>query len=344
MERELRASGFETVCGIDEAGRGPLAGPVFAAAVILPAGLALSGLDDSKKLSAKTRERLYGEIVERALAYGIASASHKEIDEVNILNATFLAMNRAFDALGTKPNIALVDGNRDPGIRCRAKCVVGGDGKSASIAAASILAKVARDRHMMDMAERYPQYGFEKHKGYGTKLHYEKLGEYGPSEIHRLSFLKKWMAGAEAGKGGGAPTEGRPPERGGGPGKSTEDPRASARRRGKWGEGLALEYLKGKGYARVAEGFRTRFGEIDLIVENSEYLVFAEVKLRKSSAFAYAREFVGREKQRKITATANLWLASHKTRLQPRFDVIEVYAPDGEGTASPEIVHIENAF
>jgi len=344
MERELRASGFEAVCGIDEAGRGPLAGPVFAAAVILPAGLDLPGLDDSKKLSGKTRERLYGEIVEKALAYGIASAGHEEIDELNILNATFLAMNRAFDAMGAKPSIALIDGNRDPKIRCRAKCVVGGDWKSASIAAASILAKVARDRHMLGMAETYPQYGFEKHKGYGTELHFEKLREFGPSEIHRLSFLKKWMAANGEPKGAGASPVGGLQAYGGGPGKSKEDPRATARERGKWGEKQALEYLKGKGYIEVKEGFRTRFGEIDLIVENSEYLVFAEVKLRKSSAFAYAREFVGREKQRKITATANLWLASHKTKLQPRFDVVEVYAPDGEGTESPEIVHIENAF
>jgi len=327
MERELRASGFGAVCGIDEAGRGPLAGPVFAAAVILPPWAELPGLDDSKKLSAKTRERLYGEIAEMAVAYGIASASHAEIDDLNILNATFLAMNRAFDAMGAKPGIALIDGNRDPKIRCRSKCVVGGDGKSASIAAASVLAKVARDRHMAEMAEKYPQYGFEKHKGYGTKLHFERLREHGPSEIHRLSFLKKWMAGD-----------------GGGPGKNGADPRAEARQRGKWGEKLALEYLKGKGYAEVKEGFRTRFGEIDLIMENGDYLVFAEVKLRKGSAFAQAREFVGREKQRKITATANLWLASHKTGLQPRFDVIEVYAPGGEGGAPPEIVHIENAF
>jgi len=195
MERELRASGFEAVCGIDEAGRGPLAGPVFAAAAILPPGIVLPGLDDSKKLSAKARERLYGEITEKALAYAIASASHQEIDGLNILNATFLTMNRAFDGLGTQPSIALIDGNRDPKINCRSKCVVGGDGKSASIAAASILAKVARDRHMADMAEKYPQYGFEKHKGYGTKLHFEKLREHGPSEIHRMSFLKSGWPG-----------------------------------------------------------------------------------------------------------------------------------------------------
>jgi len=339
IERELRADGLESICGVDEAGRGPLAGPVFAAAVALPPDVDLPGLGDSKKLSEKVRERLYGEIAEKALDYSIASASSEEIDDLNILNATFLAMNRAFDGLASRPAIALIDGNRDPRIKCRSKCIVGGDGKSASIAAASILAKVARDRHMLAMAERYPQYGFEKHKGYGTKLHYERLCEYGPSEIHRQTFLKKWKA-AEGktsarqrfvGDGHWASRPGR-------------DPRAGARQRGKWGERIALEHLEKKGYACVAEGYTSRFGEIDLIVKNGECLVFTEVKLRKNSSFAHAREFVDREKQRRITATANLWLASHETKLQPRFDVIEVYAPDGVDTVSPEVIHIENAF
>ena len=191
IERDLHANGFNSICGIDEAGRGPLAGPVFAAAVILPFGIELQGLNDSKKLSEKTREKLFGEITSNALDYAIASADHTEIDELNILNATFLAMNRAVDLLQTKPNIALIDGNRDPGLKCKGKCVIGGDAISASIAAASILAKVSRDRHMLEMSTKFPQYSFEKHKGYGTKLHYIKLLEHGPSPIHRATFLRK---------------------------------------------------------------------------------------------------------------------------------------------------------
>jgi len=191
IERGLVVDGFEVVCGVDEAGRGPLAGPVFAAAVVLPLGIDIVGLNDSKKLSEATRNRLYDDIVGRALAYGVASADHGEVDRLNILNATFLAMRRAVRLLAMKPDIALVDGNRDPGLDVMSKCIVGGDGKSASIAAASILAKVSRDAFMLRMSEKYPQYGFEKHKGYGTKLHYEKLREFGPSEIHRDTFLGK---------------------------------------------------------------------------------------------------------------------------------------------------------
>ena len=182
--------GNALICGVDEAGRGPLAGPVFAAAVILPFGLEIAGLDDSKKLSEKKREELYGKIISVAVAYGVASADHLEVDEVNILNATFLAMNRAIGMLSARPDIALIDGNRNNGVTARSKCVVGGDGKSASIAAASILAKVSRDRVMLEMAKLYPQYGFERHKGYGTRLHFEKLREHGPCEIHRKTFLR----------------------------------------------------------------------------------------------------------------------------------------------------------
>ena len=193
IERGLVDDGYQTICGVDEAGRGPLAGPVYAAAVILPFGIDIPGLNDSKKLSKKIRERLYNEIIDKALAYGIAFADNAEIDEHNVLNATFFAMNRAIDLLSHKPDIALIDGNRDHGINHHCKCVVGGDGKSASIAAASILAKVSRDRLMAELATEYPQYGFDKHKGYGTKLHYERLREHGPSDIHRLTFLRKLL-------------------------------------------------------------------------------------------------------------------------------------------------------
>ena len=191
IEDELRDKGIKLICGIDEAGRGPLAGPVFAAAVILPENCDIPGLDDSKKLSEKKREELYDVIIERALYYGIASASEEEIDEVNILNAVYRAMNRAADKLGIEPEICLVDGNRNQGITRESMCVIKGDSKCACIAAASILAKVSRDKFMLEMADKYPQYAFEKHKGYGTKIHYERIREFGPSEIHRKTFLKK---------------------------------------------------------------------------------------------------------------------------------------------------------
>ena len=191
IERGLLAEGCECICGVDEAGRGPLAGPVYAAAVILPFGIDIPGLNDSKKLSEQTRNALYVEITTKAKAFGIASMSHEEIDNLNILNATYLAMNRAIEKLVLKPDIAMIDGNRNSGIHQKSMCVIKGDAKSATIAAASILAKVSRDRYMTDMAEKYPQYGFARHKGYPTKLHYEMLRAHGPSEIHRRTFLKK---------------------------------------------------------------------------------------------------------------------------------------------------------
>ena len=191
LENEIYGEGYRLICGVDEAGRGPLAGPVYAAAVILPRGLVLEGLDDSKKLTEKKREALFDPIREQAIAYGIASASVEEIETLNILNATFLAMNRAIEKLSPVPALALIDGNRNTGITFPSRCVVKGDAKCADIAAASVLAKVSRDRFMLEMARQYPQYRFEQHKGYGTKLHYDMLREYGPSPIHRMSFLKK---------------------------------------------------------------------------------------------------------------------------------------------------------
>lgn len=191
-EREARKQGFKSVCGIDEAGRGPLAGPVFAAAVILPDGIEIEGLNDSKKLSEKKREALFDIIIEKAISYSVAFADHREIDEINILNATFLAMKRAVEGLNVPADFALVDGNRQPkdfSVPCQT--IIKGDGISASIAAASILAKVSRDRVMVKADEIYPEYMFAKHKGYGTALHCELLNKYGPCPIHRLTFLKK---------------------------------------------------------------------------------------------------------------------------------------------------------
>ncbi len=191
LENEIYDEGEQLLCGVDEAGRGPLAGPVCAAAVVLPRGLCIPGLNDSKKLTEKKREALYDVICSSAVSYGIAFATVDEIEEVNILNAAMLAMNRAIEKLSVQPTLALIDGNRNSAIKIASRCVVKGDAKCADIAAASVLAKVARDRYMLEMAEKYPQYKFEKHKGYGTKDHYAALREYGPCEIHRPSFLRK---------------------------------------------------------------------------------------------------------------------------------------------------------
>ena len=192
IEDACREEGYSVICGVDEAGRGPLAGPVCAAAVILPEHLEIPGLNDSKKLSDKRRRELFPVIQEQALAYGIGFASQEEIDEINILQATFLAMKRALDQLQVRPDLALIDGNRQTDFGLPCKTVIKGDSLSASIAAASVLAKVSRDDVMLQLAEQYPGYGFEIHKGYGTKAHYAALEALGPSPIHRKSFLKKF--------------------------------------------------------------------------------------------------------------------------------------------------------
>ena len=191
FEKEALAKGYNSVCGVDEAGRGPLAGPVCAAAVILPEGVIIDGVNDSKKLSEKKRESLFDVIREQALSYSIAYATVDEIEEINILNATMLAMRRAIDGLDIKADYAMIDGNKIPPIDIDAECIVKGDAKSMSIACASILAKVSRDRLLYKYAEEYPMYGFDKHKGYGTKVHREAILKYGPCPYHRKSFLKK---------------------------------------------------------------------------------------------------------------------------------------------------------
>ena len=191
FEKAAVNSGFSCICGVDEAGRGPLAGPVCAAAVILPEGAVIEGLDDSKKLTEKKREKLYDIIKETAVAYSVAYGTLEEIETVNILEATYLAMNRAIEGLNLKPDFALIDGNRVPrGIKIPCETIVKGDSKSMSVAAASVLAKVTRDRLMLEYDKKYPEYNFKKHKGYGTKEHTELIKQYGPCEIHRLSFLK----------------------------------------------------------------------------------------------------------------------------------------------------------
>ena len=192
IENGLKEQGIGVICGVDEAGRGPLAGPVCAAAVILPEGLEIPGLNDSKKLSDKKRRELFPFIKEQAIAYGIAFASEAEIDEINILQATFLAMKRAIAQLEGKADFALIDGNRETDFGVPCMTVVKGDRRSANIAAASVLAKVTRDLYMEELAEKYPEYGFEIHKGYGTKAHYAALTEHGMCDAHRRTFLKKF--------------------------------------------------------------------------------------------------------------------------------------------------------
>ena len=192
-ERELEKEGFTAVAGIDEAGRGPLAGAVYAAAVILPEDVFIPGLDDSKKLSEKKREELFDIICEKAGSYSVATASETEIDEINILNATHLAMRRAADGLKIPPDYCIIYGNSIKGMTIPHETMVKGDAKSASIAAGSILAKVSRDRYLTELAKKYPEYGFDKHKGYGTKAHTDAILKYGPSPVHRKTFLKKLL-------------------------------------------------------------------------------------------------------------------------------------------------------
>lgn len=193
IEKEYKMSGYTYIAGVDEAGRGPLAGPVCAAAVILPDDAVIEGLNDSKKLSEKKREELYDKIINTALAYNISMVDEKVIDEINILNATYRAMNNAVSGLSVKPDFVLIDGNRIEGMDTPCKTIVKGDSKSASIAAASILAKVTRDRYICEISDKYPEYNFKKHKGYGTKEHSEAILKYGPCPIHRMTFLKKLL-------------------------------------------------------------------------------------------------------------------------------------------------------
>lgn len=194
LEQAAHENGFTAVCGIDEAGRGSLAGPVVAAAVILPLDCEIPGLNDSKKLTEKKREALFDVICEKAISFSVASVDHETIDAINILQATYRAMRQAAEGLSVPADYAYVDGNRDPGLSVETACIVGGDAKSMSIAAASVLAKVTRDRYMIGMDAQYPEYGFAKHKGYGTKAHIEAILEHGASPIHRKTFLKKLYA------------------------------------------------------------------------------------------------------------------------------------------------------
>ena len=307
--------GAEALCGVDEAGRGPLAGDVYAAAVILDPLNPVEGLNDSKKLSEKKREALFAEIREKAAAWAVGVATVQEIETYNILQATFLAMRRAVAGLSLQPRLALVDGNRNPGLPVPTRLLVKGDGTSAAVAAASIVAKVSRDHYMAELDARYPEYQFNRHKGYGTKLHYEMLDQYGESPVHRHSFLKSYYA--KKGKGAPAGT-------------------------GAKGEQLAADYLTARGCAILARNWRCPYGELDLIARQGETLIFAEVKTRGPGMLASPAESVTASKRRRLLDAAALYLSQNPLPLQPRFDILEVYL-DGAGNCL-KIVWLDSAF
>lgn len=317
-----KQEGVDLLCGVDEAGRGPLAGDVFAAAVILPKDCKIEGLNDSKKLNEKKRDLLYDIIIKEAVCYCVATASVSEIESVNILNATFLAMRRAVDGLSQKPNLALVDGNKNPGLSVHTRLIVKGDATSAAIAAASILAKVSRDRYMEQVAKEYPQYLFEKHKGYGTALHYEMLAEHGISPVHRASFLKNLST-----KHG-----------------NCDNSQIHKQTAGKLGEDAACEYLKNEGYEVKLRNYSCQWGEIDVIAKKDDYIAFVEVKTRTPNGYGEPREAVSKAKRERLRKTAECYFAAFDDALQPRFDICEVYIDGKNSKSVSRIEYYENAF
>lgn len=311
-----REIGVFPLCGVDEAGRGPLAGDVYAAAVILKPGIIIEGLNDSKKLSEKKREQLFNEICEKAEAYCVAAATVEEIDRLNILQATFLAMRRAVEGLSVTPKLVLVDGNRNPELSVHSRLVVKGDATSACIAAASILAKVSRDRYMKKLAEEYPQYGFEKHKGYGSKLHYQMLDEHGISPVHRRTFLKKYVSGEES----------------------------PAQKRGRLGEEAVCGWLLSEGCSIAARNYSAPpYGEIDIIAEKDGITAFVEVKARKEGARVSGAAAVTPSKQKKLILAALQYADAHPCG-RCRFDVAEVDLTDGKTPRITALRYYPNAF
>lgn len=311
FDEECRAGLDGLLCGVDEAGRGPLAGPVVCAAVLLAPGARYDNLTDSKKISEKQRERLYDEIIDDCPAYMIIAIDSDVIDEINILAATMRGMRQCIEQLAPRPALALIDGNRlpDSGTPCRA--VVKGDATSACIAAASVLAKVTRDRIMRGYGAVYPEYGFGKHKGYPTKDHYEAVRQYGLTAIHRRTFFYK-----------------------------NEDI-MQRQDRGARGEAFAARYLRRQGYELLANNYRSRYGEIDLIAQKDGYIVFCEVKTRLPGALVSGAQSVDSHKQQRVVRTAALYLQQNESSAQPRFDVIEVLC---DGDSYRIEAHHENAF
>ena len=307
LEAVRRAGGHGYICGIDEAGRGPLAGPVAAAAVILPDDLLLPYLNDSKKVTEKRREVLFEEIKEKALAWAVVMVPPERIDEINILQATYEAMRTAVGKLGIRPDVLVNDAVTIPGLDILQVPVIKGDAKCISIAAASILAKVTRDTYMKEMDREYPVYGFAGHKGYGTKSHCEAIAEYGPCPIHRRSFLGKILASRPRSAEASGPLSA-----------------AAGREIGRRGEEEAARFLQSKGVVILEKNFRDRDGEIDLIGEEDGVLLFIEVKYRSSSRFGDPGEAVTPAKQRSICRTALYYLyrTGRGTQGPVRFDVV----------------------
>ncbi len=337
QEAVRRAGGHGPVCGIDEAGRGPLAGPVAAAAVILPEDLVLPYLNDSKKVTEKRREVLYDQIREQALAWAVVMVPPGRIDEINILQATYEAMRSAVSQLSVRPGVLVNDAVTIPGIDILQVPVIKGDAHCISIAAASILAKVTRDRYMKEMDAQYPVYGFAGHKGYGTKAHCEAILEYGPSPIHRMSFLGKILEGSPWQgrlRGAGQTQAGAEPLRSSeGPGRPAGEPAAAGPRSpqvpdrkgtGRLGEEAAARYLAQHGVRILARNFHDRDGEIDLIGEEAGTLVFFEVKTRTNPQCGDPAEAVTPAKQQSICRTALYYLHRTGRDLQRpmRFDVV----------------------
>ena len=310
FEKKYAGLGYGHICGVDEAGAGPLAGPVAAAAVILPEGCVIHGIDDSKKLSAKVRERLYHEIIKVAVAYHIAFVDHVEIDRTNILQARLKAMTLAVDGLAPRADFALVDGDRSPTLSVGCVVIQGGDSRSMSIAAASILAKVARDNVMLEYHKTYPQYGFDRHKGYGTAEHLAAMKQHGLTLIHRRTFLSHY---------------------------ADIDRR---KRAGNYGENAAAGYLRARGYVILTQNYESGGGEIDIVAKDGGYIVFVEVKYRRQLAYGRPADAITAKKQWAMVAAAQCYLAENGlVDADCRFDVIEIF-----GRELLEINHIENAF
>ncbi len=340
LEKQLHERGLCRIAGVDEAGRGPLAGPVVAAAVILPREVVIPGLNDSKVLTPDRRSSLYARITETAVAHGIGEASAEEIDRINILQATYLAMRRAIKRLDVPPDHVLVDGAGVPGSPYRESAVIDGDAVSLSIAAASILAKVTRDRQMAAFHKEYPEYGFADHKGYGSAEHRRALRVHGPCRIHRLSFRGVRSANHSgsapefSGMTGGTADKDERPTR-------VRNVQTQLFRTGKRGENAAAAMLARTGYRILRRNYRAGGGEIDLIVSRGPVLAFVEVKTTAAKGFGPPEVRVTREKQRQIARTASAYLQRHPAPdLAPRFDVIAVHFGDG----SPRIQHLESAF
>ncbi|MFT5366766.1 MAG: ribonuclease HII [Candidatus Latescibacterota bacterium] len=364
LENKLRARGLTHIAGVDEAGRGPLAGPVTAAAVILPAHTLIVGLNDSKKLSEQKREILFDQIRTIALAIGVGEATPQEIDTLNIRNATHLAMRRAIDALSIPPDRILIDGNALPESKFAEMAIIGGDRKSISIAAASIIAKVTRDRLMVKYDLEYPEYGLAGHKGYGSAQHLAALRKHGPTPIHRHTFagvphnfqafsadfddFAEGIAAADSlpkltamGETIGSASSSLPPQEIQALRDLYSKKRTTLERPGNKGEALATAFLRKNGFTIREKNYRAVGGEIDIIAQKNDVLSFVEVKTATQSSFGAPQTWVTAKKQRQIIKIARAYLIhNHWPSQTLRFDVITVDLT----TQYPKVTHIEAAF